>query len=87
MKLNWASVQPRHVEQACAQLAAAGLMRRRGLVVHHAEAMLPAKDVLARAYRLANGLPETAPLRFASGEGSLRLLRALGFRAERLGGA
>jgi hypothetical protein len=85
MKLNWASVQPRHVEQACAQLAAASRPRQRGLVIHHAGATLPAKDVLALAYRLANAMPASAPLRFASGEGSLRLLRALGFRAERFG--
>jgi hypothetical protein len=36
------------------------------------------------AYCLANNMPSETKLKFASSEGSLQLLRSLGFQAERL---
>jgi hypothetical protein len=53
------------------------------LVVTYKDKKLPAKAVLRLAYCFANGIPETE-LRFASSESSLKILRSLGFRAERL---
>ena len=59
--------------------------RATGIVVWHKEQPLPAKEALKIAYRIANGLPENAALRFSSGEATLRLLSHLGFKVERLG--
>jgi hypothetical protein len=59
--------------------------RATGIVVWHKELPLPAKEVLRIAYRIANGLPENAALRFSSGDATLRLLSHLGFNVERLG--
>lgn len=86
MPLNWKSISSDHVREACERLAA---MRSHkpatGIVVWHKEQTLPAKELLRIAYRIANGLPENAELRFSSGDATLRLLNHLGFKVERLG--
>jgi hypothetical protein len=86
MGLNWKSIKADHVSEACeALLKSKGPMPKpRGLVVTYKDKQLPAKTVLQVAYRLANNLPSDAKLKFASSEGSLQLLRSLGFQAERL---
>ena len=50
----------------------------------HAHKHLPAKAVLRLAYCLANNIRSEERLKFASGENSIKLLRSLGFQAERL---
>jgi hypothetical protein len=55
-----------------------------GLVVTYRGKQLPAKAVLRLAYCLANNLHPETRLKFASGEGSIKLLLSLGFQAERL---
>jgi hypothetical protein len=88
MALNWKSVRAEHVHQACQRLSAARVARPpTGIVIWYEEQPLRAKEVLRIAYRLANRLPETADLRFSSGDGTLRFLNELGFRVERLGPA
>jgi hypothetical protein len=86
MGLNWKSIKADHVSEACeALLKSMGPMPKpRGLVVTYKDKQLPAKTVLQVAYRLANNLPSDTKLKFASSEGSLQLLRSLGFQAERL---
>jgi hypothetical protein len=86
MGLNWKSVKAVHVTQACeALLKAAGAgAKPRGLIVTYKDKQLPAKVILRKAYCLANKIPSETKLKFSSGEGSLQLLRSLGFRAERL---
>jgi hypothetical protein len=54
------------------------------LIVIYKDKNLPAKTILPIAYYLANNIPSETKLKFASSEGSLQLLRSLGFRAERL---
>ncbi len=85
MALNWGSVRAEHVLQACAALRAEQKQRSKEprLYVRFEGAELPAKEVLGRAYRIANDLPTQASLRFSSGEGTLSRLRALGFEAGR----
>jgi hypothetical protein len=88
MTLNWNSVRAEHVQQACQRLSAARAARPpTGIVVWYEEQPLRAKEVLRIAYRLANRLPETADLRFSSGDATLRFLNQLGFKVERLGPA
>jgi hypothetical protein len=86
MKLNWKSVQAAHVNQACEALFNSRVLENkpRGLVVIYKDRRFPAKTVLRMAYCLANNIPLETKLKFASSEGSLQLLRTLGFRAERL---
>ena len=86
MGLDWKSVKAIHVTQACeAHLNSAGLgAKPRGLIVTYREKRLPAKAILRMAYCLANNIPSETKPKFSSGEGSLQLLRSLGFRAERL---
>jgi hypothetical protein len=85
MRLNWTSVTAHHVKQACDALHNSGSQKPRlgGLVVDYRGKQLPAKAVLRLAYCLANKIDAQTPFKFASGEGSLKLLRALGFQAER----
>lgn len=84
MTLNWRSVTAEHVRQACEVVAASRPGKRKsGIVIWYAERSLPAKEVQRVAYRLANGLPENAELRFSSGDSTLALLSRLGFRVER----
>ena len=86
MKLNWKSVKAAHVTRACeAVLNSAGARPKPGgLIVIYKDKKLPAKTILRIAYCLANNIPSDTKLKFASSEGSLQLLRSLGFRAERL---
>jgi hypothetical protein len=86
MALNWSSVKPEHVSVAFELLAnkATLLRKRHGLVVRQRGAVLPAKEVLRVAYRLANALPEDAEVKFSSGDGTLSVLRRIGFEAERI---
>lgn len=58
-------------------------VKKAGLYVRFGTVDLPAKEVLGIAFRLANGLPPDAKLRFSSGEGTITRLRALGFEAGR----
>jgi hypothetical protein len=83
--LKWSSVSAQDVERACAQVAGRAKDKASGIVVWSGGRALPAKEVLRVAYRLANHLPDTAELRFSSGDASIGALRRLGFRAERLG--
>jgi hypothetical protein len=86
MKLNWASVKVDHVTRACEELYASSDPKPRpgGLVVRYRDKQLPAKAVLRLAYGLANKSQSQTPLKFASGEASLKFLQSLGFEAERL---
>jgi hypothetical protein len=86
MGMNWKSVKAVHVTQACeALLNSAGPgPKPRGLIVNYKDKRFPAKAILRMAYCLANNIPSETKLKFASSEGSLQLLRSLGFRAERL---
>ena len=82
MGLNWKSVKAAHVTQACeALLKSAGA---RAKPQGYKGKQLPAKVILRTAYCLANNVPPETKLKFSSGEGSLQLLRSLGFQAERL---
>jgi len=86
MSLNWKSVRAEHVQQACQRLSATRVARPlTGIVIWYEEQPLRAKEVLRIAYRLANRLPDTAGLRFSSGDATLHLLNQLGFKVERLG--
>jgi hypothetical protein len=88
MGLNWKTVQAEHVRKACeVVLATTGkrAAKHRGLFVEFKGAELPAKQVLATAYRFANGLPSGAKLRFSSGDATISRLRSLGFVAGRRG--
>jgi hypothetical protein len=86
MKLNWKSVKAAHVTRACETVLNSGGARPKpgGLIVIYKDIKLPAKTILRIAYCLANNIPSETRLKFASSEGSLQLLRSLGFRAERL---
>jgi hypothetical protein len=86
MALNWASVKPEHVRQACESILGSSGRHRpkvKGLVVQYEGQELPAKHVLGTAYRIANGLDPESPLHFSSGENTINRLRALGFAAGR----
>lgn len=86
MGLNWKSVTAAHMTQACeALLKSAGPRAKpRGLIVTYKDKQLPAKVVLRMAYCLVNNIPSEAKFKFSSSEGSLQLLRSLGFQAGRL---
>jgi hypothetical protein len=85
MGLNWKTVRAEHVDKACQIVAAKKSSAASGIVVWYEQQALPAKQVLRIAYRLANELSENYEVRFSSGDPTLRLLEALGFRAERIG--
>jgi hypothetical protein len=86
MALKWSSVTAVHVERACATIRARARFREKtvGLILYHGAHQFSAKEVLGEAYRMANGLPPDSAVRFSSGEPTLRVLRKLGFRADRL---
>jgi hypothetical protein len=86
MGLNWKSIKTAHVDQACEAFLSSAVSKPkpRGLVITYKDQQLPVKPILRTAYCLANGLPFETKLKFSSGDGSLQLLRTLGFRAERL---
>jgi hypothetical protein len=82
--LNWKSVTAEHVRTALREVAASKPSdRKSGLVIVDGNRQLPAKDVLRVAYRLANRLPNDAPVKFSSGDGTLNVLVNLGFDARR----
>jgi hypothetical protein len=84
--LNWKSVTAEHVRAALKEVAASkSIDRKSGLVIVEGNRHLPAKDVLRVAYRLANKLPTSAPVKFSSGDGTINVLVNLGFDARRYG--
>ena len=86
MALNWKSVSAEHVRAAIAIVDASRSSKRAsGLVLLDGDRVLPAKEVLRTAYRLANKLPAESAVKFSSGDGTLNTLRQLGFSAERRG--
>ena len=86
MAMNWKSVSAEHVRAAIAEVAAARTHdRATGLLLLDGDRALPAKEVLRTAYRLANKLPAESAVKFSSGDGTLNILRQLGFAAERRG--
>jgi hypothetical protein len=86
MGLNWTSVKANHVTQACEVLSDSASLRSKlgSLVVTYRGKNLPAKAVLRLAYCLANNISPETHLKFASSESSIKLLRSLGFQAQRL---
>jgi len=86
MPLHWDAVRAEHVRRAC-ELVVSGQhpprSKAKELFITHEGQHLPAKHVLRLAYLLANQLPLDSDLRFASGEGTIRRLRGLGFTATR----
>jgi hypothetical protein len=85
MALNWKSITTDHVKAALKQVGdAQSGNRTSGLVVFEGDRALPAKEVLRVAYQQANSLPANTELKFSSGDGTLKVLQNLGFRAERM---
>ena len=88
MNLNWQTVRASDVEQACALIESGSQPARvpsKGIFLIRNGQALPAKHVLRLAYCLANKLPLDSKLKFSSGDGSVNLLRGLGFEVERRG--
>jgi hypothetical protein len=87
MAINWNSVKPEHVSRACDSILASGAhpkVKARGIAVQYNDQPLPAKQVLKLAYQIANGPGSGIGLDFASGEGTVRMLKAMGFVAGRV---
>ncbi len=85
MSLNWKSVTADHVREALHRvLAARSTNRTSGLIVMEGDRAVSAKEVLRVAYRIANRLPADAEIKFSSGDGTLNILRNLGFSATRV---
>ena len=85
MALNWKSVSADHVKAALKQVGAANSGNRTsGLIIFEGDRALSAKEVLRVSYQLANRLPADAKLKFSSGDGTLKILKNLGFRTERV---
>ncbi len=87
MAINWNSVKPKHVRQACESILASdgrAKPKAKGLTVEYKDQQLPAKQVLKLAYQIANGPGSGIGLDFASGEGTIRMLKTMGFIAGRL---
>ena len=86
MPLNWDSVTAEHVRRAC-DLVVSGQQppraKAKGLFITYQGHVLPAKHVLRLAYLLANHMSLESDVRFASGEGTIKLLRGLGFTVAR----
>ena len=86
MTLDWKSVKTEHVRKACETLLVSDRPRDRrqhGLFVTFHGVDLPAKAVLAMAYRLAKTRQADAIVRFSSGDATISRLRSLGFDATR----
>ena len=86
MAINWKTVTAAHVNQACDLVVSEQTRSRasaKAIFLVHDGIALPAKHVLRVAYCLANGLPLDTRLKFSSGDGSINLLRGLGFEVER----
>jgi len=85
MALNWKSITADHVNAALKQVGETRSGNRTsGLIAFEVNRALPAKEVLRVAYQLANRLPVNTELKFSSGDGTLKVLQNLGFRAERI---
>jgi hypothetical protein len=85
MALNWKSVSAEHVREALLMVSAKrSTDLTAGIVILDQGRRLPAKEVLRTAYQLANRLPSDSKLKFSSGDGTLNILRNLGFEAERI---
>lgn len=84
--MKWDIVTREHLVKACESLKAERMpaTRLRTLVVVFQGQELSAKKVVKIAYCLANGIPIESNLKFASGEGTLNLLRRRGFEVKRL---
>ena len=86
MALDWRTVKPQHVSQACDLLVKGNSRPRapaKGIFLVYGGDRLPAKHAVRIAYCLANKLPLDSKLKFSSGQGTVNLLRALGFNVER----
>ena len=86
MAINWNSVKPEHVRQACESMLSSGghsKISPTGLAVQYKDQQLPVKQVLKLAYQIANGPGSGIGLDFASGEGAIRMLKTMGFVAGR----
>jgi hypothetical protein len=88
MAVNWKSVKAEHMTRACElTLEERGKhVAAKGIVITFDGQRLPAKHVVRLAYCLANGLPNDSKLKFSSGEGTVNLIKKLGFVAERARG-
>lgn len=85
MALNWKTVTAEHVREACSRVAASRTGKRASrIVIEYEGQRLPAKQVQRTAYLIANHLPESAKVKFSSGDSTLNLLRGLGFKVARL---
>ena len=86
MAIDWSRVAGEHVRRAAETLAPkVGRSRKKnGLFVIVDGQYYPAKQVLRIAYSLASGIPQAAVPKFSSGDASMRILRKLGFVAERV---
>jgi hypothetical protein len=84
--LDWSTVRPEHVTAAC-KLLLSGENRPRskakGIFLLLEGQSLPAKHVLRVAYCLANKIPADSAPKFSSGEGTVKVLRDLGFSVQR----
>jgi hypothetical protein len=86
MAINWKTITAAHVRQACDLVTSEQTRPRasaKAIFLVRDGIALPAKHVLRVAYCLANGLPLDTKLKFSSGDGSINLLRGLGFEVER----
>jgi hypothetical protein len=85
--LNWSSVKPENVTEAC-ELILRGERRpkvvAKGIFVIFKEQRLPAKHVARLAYCLANRLPLDSKLKFSSGDGIINLLQRRGHVVTRI---
>jgi hypothetical protein len=85
MALNWKSISADHVRAALKQVSTSrSVNRTSGLVIFDGERSLPAKEVLRAAYLIAHKLPADSNIKFSSGDGTLKVLRDLGFHADRI---
>ena len=85
MALNWKTVTADHIRQACERVAASRAGKRASkIVIEYQGHTLPAKEVQRTAYLIANNLPNNTELKFSSGDSTVNLLNALGFKVERL---
>jgi len=83
--LNWKSVTADHVREALRLvLTSRATNRLSGLLLIEGERAVSAKEVLRVAYRIANKLPADADVKFSSGDGTINVLRNLGFNATRV---
>ncbi len=83
--LNWKSVTADHVREALRLvLASRATNRVSGLILIEGDRTVSAKEVLRVAYRIANKLQSDADIKFSSGDGTLNILRNLGFNVTRV---